>query len=197
MSYHPMRITSATFLKSAASLTDLPQDTKDHVIFLGRSNVGKSSLLNALTNQKGLAHVSKTPGRTQLINLFDINGIFYFVDLPGYGYAKIPKTMQEEIAERISSYVHECDRIKLAVLICDAKIGPTKNDLETRDLITDGNIPYIVIANKWDALSMSEKIQSTKRFSEAFPGKEVVTHSVVDKIGLEKILELIERVLKK
>lgn len=192
-----MRITSATFLKSAASINDLPQDTKKHVIFLGRSNVGKSSLLNALTNQKGLAHVSKTPGRTQLINLFDINGVFYFVDLPGYGYAKIPKTMQAEIAERISNYVHECDRITLAVLICDAKIGPTKNDLETRDLITDGNIPYIVIANKWDALTMSEKIQSTKRFSEAFPGREVVMHSIVDKIGLEKILELIEQALQK
>lgn len=197
MSYHLMRITTASFLKSAASLTDLPHDTKAHVIFLGRSNVGKSSLLNALTNQKGLAHVSKTPGRTQLINLFDINDAFYFVDLPGYGYAKIPKTMQAEIAERISNYVHECDRIKLAVLICDAKIGPTKNDLETRNLITDGNIPYIVIANKWDALTMSEKIQSSKRFSEAFPEKDIVTHSVVDSIGREKILALIEQALNK
>lgn len=186
-----MRILSADFVKSAAGLADLPHDAKPHVIFLGRSNVGKSSLLNALTNKKGLAHVSRTPGRTQLINLFDVNGTLYFVDLPGYGYARIPKHLQAEIAERISTYVHGAERIALAILICDAKVGPTKDDLAVRDLLTEARLPYLVVANKWDALNMSGKAQSAKRFAAAFPGHEVVPHSVLSGEGRERLLGLI------
>ena len=186
-----MRINSATFLKSAADMEGLPNDTRAHVIFLGRSNVGKSSLLNALTGQKGLAHVSKTPGRTRLINLFDINHEFYFVDLPGYGYAKIPRPLQEEIAERISTYVHECEQIRLAVLICDAKIGPTDSDLEVRDLLLEAHSPFIVIANKWDGLNTSERVKSDKRYAEAFPGRTIVHHSTLSGEGREQLLGLI------
>ena len=190
-----MKITTATFVKSAANIDGLPKDTKPHIIFIGRSNVGKSSLLNTLTHHAGLAHVSKTPGRTQLINIFDINKKMYFIDLPGYGFAKIPKNVQAEITERVSSYIHECTKIKLAIIICDAKIGPTTSDTETIALISDAGIPIAIIANKWDSLNAHERIKSVKRFHDAYPAVDIIPHSAKSGEGDARILGIISETL--
>jgi GTP-binding protein len=140
------------FVTSAAAPGQFPAGGLPEIAFLGRSNVGKSSLLNALVGQKGLAFTSSTPGRTQTINFYRIDGRLHFVDLPGYGYARAPKQRVQEWKQLIESYLSERESLELAFLILDARRGWMENDLELKRWLEFQNRRYQVIATKLDKL---------------------------------------------
>ncbi len=153
MSDRPLQI---TFVASAKHTGQLP-DADAEVAFVGRSNVGKSSLINALANQKQLARVSNTPGRTQLINIFEHRGGGTVVDLPGYGYAKVPGHVRREWPEMIEGYLLEREGLAMVFVLVDGAIGPTPLDEQMLDWLRDNDIPHTVVATKMD------KVKSSKR----------------------------------
>jgi len=153
-----MKILSAEFVKSVASLSQLPKDGLPEVAFAGRSNVGKSSLLNALLNRKKLAQTSSTPGKTRLINFFRVNNKFYFVDLPGYGYAKVSKKMQQNWQRLIENYLLKSQQLRGVVLLIDIRHQITPYDLDLLDWLQANDIKTVVVGTKADKLS-GNKIQ--------------------------------------
>src|SRR5271156_4351481 len=142
----------AEFVTSAARPDQFPVETLPEVAFLGRSNVGKSTLLNCLTGQKGLAFTSARPGCTQLVNFYRVDGQFHFVDLPGYGFARVPLEIVAEWKRLIEQYLLHRNSLTLCFLILDARRGWTDKDLELRDWLEFHNRRYIVIATKTDKL---------------------------------------------
>jgi GTP-binding protein len=159
MTAGPLRL---TFVESASRVRTLPATTRE-VAFVGRSNVGKSSLINALANRKQLARVSNTPGRTQLINLFDLDeggagaALGSVVDLPGYGYAKASRTVRREWPEMIEGYLLERTGLEMVFSLIDGVIGPTPLDVQMLDWLRYHTVPHTVVATKWD------KVKSSKR----------------------------------
>ncbi|MGY6499737.1 MAG: ribosome biogenesis GTP-binding protein YihA/YsxC [Acidimicrobiales bacterium] len=147
-----------SFVQSASRLDQLPA-TRAEVAVVGRSNVGKSSLLNALGNRKNLAHVSKTPGRTRLLNLFELTDWpgAALVDCPGYGYAKAPKSMQQSWQAMMERYLLERDELVMIMVLVDGEIGPTKLDVQMLDWLRAHERPHTVVATKYD------KVKSSKR----------------------------------
>lgn len=151
-----MNITSAKFIKGITNAADIVSDDLPQVACIGRSNVGKSSTINILTKQKGLAKTSSYPGRTQQINFFLINNKFYLVDLPGYGYAKTSGAQKKIMGQLISDYLFTADaRLKKVILIIDAEIGPTDADLDMLHALEAYGATIIVAANKIDKVKKS------------------------------------------
>jgi len=153
-----MKILSSEFVTSAAKLSQIPRDQLPQIAFAGRSNVGKSSLLNALLNRKKLALVSKTPGKTRTINFYRINGQFYFVDLPGYGYAKTAKSVQKSWQSLIEQYLRDNPRLACVISLIDLRHALTALDLELLEWMTAFAIPVVVVGTKADKLSGNERI---------------------------------------
>ncbi len=152
-----MKILSSEFVTSAGKVSQVPQDSLPQIAFAGRSNVGKSSLLNALLNRKRLALVSKTPGKTRTINFYRINSKFYFVDLPGYGYAKAAKNVQEGWRPLIEQYLRNNPRLACIVVLIDLRHAITSLDLTMLEWVAAFAIPVIVVGTKADKLSGNEK----------------------------------------
>jgi GTP-binding protein len=160
---------TATFAGSAASPADFPCDGLPEVCFLGRSNVGKSSLLNALAGTRGLARVSSAPGRTRLVNFFRVSGVgkpgsaakgeLYLVDLPGYGYAKAAREVREGFERIAVSYLQDREPLRLCVFIVDARHEPTERDATLRQWLDHNGLPYVIAANKIDALPRGQAKQ--------------------------------------
>ncbi len=150
---------TAEFVVSSAGPEQFPSDGLAEVAFLGRSNVGKSSLINALLGMKRLAFTSSKPGCTQTINFFRVDGSFYFVDLPGYGYARVPRNISREWKKLIESYLSNRSTLKLAVLILDARHGWMEKDLELKEWLEHYGQPYVVIATKMDKLKNQSETQ--------------------------------------
>ncbi len=144
------------FVSSASRASQLPESAVE-VAFVGRSNVGKSSLINALANQKQLARVSNTPGRTQLINLFSLATGGTLVDLPGYGYAKVPSKIRRDWPEMIEGYLLDRETLAMVFILVDGEIGPTPLDTQMFDWLRENQVPHTVVATKWD------KVKSSKR----------------------------------
>ena len=151
-----MNLHNAEFILSAASLAACPKDGLPQIAFAGRSNVGKSSVINRLLLRKNFARVGEAPGKTTHINYFKIDEKMYLVDLPGYGYAKVPKTEKERWARLIESFFASPDFITLGVLIVDARHKPTANDVTMAQWFKETGRPYVVVANKMDKLKKSE-----------------------------------------
>lgn len=151
-----MNVNQADFIKSAAKPKDYPPPGLPEVAFVGRSNVGKSSLINVLAGRKGLVRTSSTPGRTQLINFFDINGILTLVDLPGYGYAKAPPEVRKQWGPMIETYLASRESLKAVVLILDIRREPSDGDLQMLRWLEIYNIPPILVVTKCDKLSKNE-----------------------------------------
>ena len=151
------KIQSVRFLKSATTPAHYPQHPFPEIAFIGRSNVGKSSLLNILANKKNLARISNTPGRTQLINFFVINEMVCFVDLPGYGFAKVPEAVRRGWQPMIESYLRQREQLKSVVLLLDARHVPSQHDIRMRQWLQAQQIPTIFVATKID------KIPGTRR----------------------------------
>jgi GTP-binding protein len=151
------------------------------IAFLGRSNVGKSSLINAITAKKGLAFTSNTPGRTQSINFYRIDGRFYFVDLPGYGYARVPLPAKAEWAKLIEHYLRERKTLQLSFLILDARRGWMEKDLDLKDWLEANHHPYIVVASKIDKLNQAEQqrgLKAIRQHAEPLPFSAITGRGV-------------------
>ena len=157
-----MRIKQSEFIISAVQRDQYPIDDKVEIAFVGRSNVGKSSIINALTNRRHLAKTSQTPGKTRLINFFLINNDFYLVDLPGYGYAKVSKKEQESWGKTIERYIIDREPLKRVVLLVDARHKPTGDDKIMLDWIKHYGYDVVVVATKSDKLSNNDLGKSEK-----------------------------------
>lgn len=146
----------AKFKCSSERISQVPKDDLKDIAFIGRSNVGKSSLVNMLTGIKGLAKVSGTPGKTRLINHFLINDSWYLVDLPGYGYARVSKSTRGEFSKIITDYVLKCKKLHLLFVLVDSRLEPQKIDLNFIDLLGNNGVPFGIIFTKADKLSQAQ-----------------------------------------
>jgi len=153
-----MKIISAEFIKSAVWPPQYPPATMPEIAFVGRSNVGKSSLINTIVGRKNLAKTSNTPGRTQLINFFTINETLSFVDLPGYGFAKVSQSVKKDWGNMIEAYLRERPCLAMVIFILDIRRDPSDDDLSLRDWLEDYRIPYLYILTKADKLSNNQAI---------------------------------------
>jgi GTP-binding protein len=195
-----LKITSAEFLQGVADLRQLPKNELREVLFIGRSNVGKSSLLNKLCNRKHLARSSATPGKTREINYYILNNSLYFVDLPGYGYAKVPEQMKAGWKNLIESFLKRGDPIGLAVQLIDARQEPTPLDLMMMDWLEYYEVPYVLVLTKADKLPVSKlgkQVEAYKaRFKEQLTEgwcQAILPFSVVSGQGRADMLKLIEQ----
>ena len=187
-----MRIKKTDFIKSAVVINDYPESTEIEFAFIGRSNVGKSSLINSLTNRRNLARTSKTPGRTQLINFFDVNEDFYFVDLPGYGFAKVPEAVKKNWGKLISDYLNS-DREKIVFLLLDIRRVPSGDDIEMLKWLEHYDINYYIIFTKTDKLSNNQKFKQLKEIKRKleFNNNDVFFYSALKNTGGEELEEFI------
>jgi GTP-binding protein len=172
-----MKVTSAEFVKSAFERGHWPVDGRPEIAFLGRSNVGKSSLLNSLLQRKALARTSNTPGRTQSINYFLVNDAFYFVDLPGYGFAKVSKSMKEDWGRMAGDYLAEREELMLSIQLVDSRHKPSQLDLQLHEWLVFNQKKHIVVATKADKLSSNELRKQMAVIEEEMSGSTVVPYS--------------------
>ena len=158
-----MKIRSAEFLLSASTAKQFPAETLPEIAFAGRSNVGKSSLINSLLNRKKLVKTSATPGKTQLINFFNINDQFYFVDLPGYGYAKVPENVRCKWQNLVEAYLSERETLRNVVLIIDCRHNPTVQDRQLLEWLEYYQRPSLIVASKIDKLKRGQVQKHLKK----------------------------------
>ena len=196
-----MNISKAIFKCSSERISQFPKDALRDVAFIGRSNVGKSSLINMLTRHGGLAKVSATPGKTRLINHFRINDSWYLVDLPGYGYARTSKQLRGSFAKIITDYIFKCEKLHFLFVLVDIRLEPQKIDLEFINLLGEHGVPFGIIFTKADKLSAAQRKHSIARYEqtlleqwEEFPPRFI--SSSEKQMGREEILDFIEKCLK-
>ncbi len=184
-----MEIKSAKFIKGIIGADDILYDGILQIAFFGRSNVGKSSVINSLVNRKNLVKSSNRPGKTQRLDFFLINNNTYFVDIPGYGFAKIPKNRREKLRKLILWYLlySEVENRKI-VLIIDAKVGPTSFDIEMIELLQKNNENIIIIANKIDKLKKNDIKKQIQSIIQEIKNDNVIPYSAKTKQGREELL---------
>jgi GTP-binding protein len=194
-----MEIKQSEFITSAVKPEQYPTDNRLEIAFVGRSNVGKSSLINSLTNRRKLVKVSRTPGKTRLVNFFLINNDFYFVDLPGYGYAKVSRVEKETWGKFIETYLVNRSQLKRIILLVDCRHKPTGDDKLMYNFIKHYGYDCTVVATKTDKLTKNElkkNIAMLKEELELSKEDELLTYSSLSKQGKEELLENIESALK-
>ncbi len=177
----------AEFVRSAVSKNDFPREGIPEVVFAGRSNVGKSSLINRLAGDEKLARTSSTPGKTRSVNFYRINRAFFFVDLPGYGYAKAGKITVRQWKELIEQYFTQRPQIVLAIQLVDARISPAKLDLQLSEWLDELGIPRMIVATKSDKLSNNQQVSQLRLFSNSFGGQAVVMSSAKTGMGCKEV----------
>lgn len=190
-----MKVTSTEFIKSAFKEDDWPKDSRPEIAFMGRSNVGKSSLINSLLRTHGLARTSSTPGRTQSLNFFLINDQFSFVDLPGFGYARVPKIIKSTWGEMVTSYLAKRSQLMLSIHIVDSRHEPTKLDLQLHEWLMHTAKPRLIVATKSDKLSNNELRESMGRAKRLFGEDSVVAYSARTGRGREDVWRAIANAL--
>lgn len=192
-----MRFINVKFIKSASKSDEFIIDELCQVAIVGRSNVGKSSLINMLTNNSKMAKISKTPGRTRLVNYFNVNNQFYLVDLPGYGFAKTAKDTVETWDAVMNDYLANNEKLKLVMALLDSRHLPTIQDIQMLDYLAEREISHVIILTKIDKLSRSELNNNIQKISkEIRHNKDVIISTSSDKkIGIEQISKIIEEKL--
>ena len=195
MSMSPPFFTQSVFVKSLTDLKDRPQPSLPEIAFVGRSNVGKSSLLNALLGRKKLALVSSTPGKTRLINYFLINNAYYFVDLPGYGYAKIAKKESAKWQKMIEAYLLNSKQLKLVLLLADVRREPMASDMQMADWLNYYQIPYAFILTKTDKISRNQLRKALKVYGDEFPDHNIIPFSIKNEKQIEQLALFILNIL--
>ncbi|MCF2681956.1 ribosome biogenesis GTP-binding protein YihA/YsxC [Faecalicatena contorta] len=183
-------------LETVCGITSkLPENTLPEIAFAGKSNVGKSSLINALINRKSYARTSATPGKTQTINFYNINEELYLVDLPGYGYAKVSEQEKIKWGKLIERYLHESKQLKVVFLLIDIRHEPSSNDKMMYEWIVAQGYQPVIIATKLDKIKRSQKdkqIKLVKQGLNVLPGTRVIPFSAETKQGRDEIWELVE-----
>lgn len=192
-----MRIKKADYILTAVNPTKYPEANKKEIAFIGRSNVGKSSLINLLTNSKKLAKTSGKPGKTRTINFFLINEDFYFVDLPGYGYASIPKAVKATWKQMMEEYLQKRETLVGVVLLLDIRHLPSKDDKLMIDYLKYYQIPTILTCTKSDKISRGKRSYYIKKIKEALDAKDysIISCSTLEKNGIGPLLSEIEKIL--
>lgn len=184
-------ITSAEFVKGIIGSDPILTDGRRQVAFIGRSNVGKSSLINSLVQKKDLVKSGKTPGKTKEINFFLVNNKFYFVDLPGYGYAKLSPEERERIRKMILWYLEYAEvQDRKVVLVIDANVGATDFDLQMIGFLEEHDIDFVIAANKIDKINKTALGKQVAAIEERV-GREIVPYSTVGRIGRTELLSAI------
>lgn len=163
-----MKVTNAEIVISAVSQKQYPADRIPEIALAGRSNVGKSSFINTLINRKNLARTSSKPGKTQTLNFYRINGFFYFVDVPGYGYAKVSKSERKKWGVMMEEYFQTRDTLKVVLLITDIRHDPSNDDVQMYHFLKHFELPVIIVGTKLDKIPKNKKSQHIKRSKEAF-----------------------------
>lgn len=186
-------------LETVCGITSkLPDTDKPEVAFAGKSNVGKSSLINGLMNRRSLARTSAQPGKTQTINYYNINNKMYFVDLPGYGYAKVPPKEKEKWGRMIENYLHVSEQLKAVFLLVDIRHEPSANDKQMYEWIVYQGFDPIIIATKLDKINRSQVPKHMKMLREGLnvkPGTQVFPYSALTKQGRDEIWDFMEEML--
>lgn len=192
-----MIIKSATFVKSSGKWQDCPEPNLPEYAFIGRSNVGKSSLINAMTNHKDLAKTSQTPGKTQLINHFLINDHWYLTDLPGYGYARVSKSLRKDFEKLITNYILNRKNLVNLFILIDSRHKPQAIDIEFLQWCGESNIPFSIVFTKADKMKPRELSANIENYKEELLKTwedlpEMFSTSAAKKTGGEEILQLID-----
>jgi GTP-binding protein len=188
-----MKVIDAKFYKSVFKKGNLPTGQIPEIAFSGRSNVGKSSLINTLINRKGIAKTSSTPGRTQSINFIDINNSLYFVDLPGYGYARVPDSVKKDWQHLIEGYLEKRENIKLVILIIDSRRDPREEEAQFADWLKLNGISYAVVITKIDKLKKGKRLKSYSAWQKFLGVENVLPFSAVTGEGKGGIWSIIEQ----
>ncbi|MFQ6752350.1 MAG: ribosome biogenesis GTP-binding protein YihA/YsxC [Clostridia bacterium] len=193
-----MRFINTKFIKSASKKEEFIIDDLPQIAIVGRSNVGKSSLINMLTNNSKMAKTSSTPGRTRLVNYFNVNEQFYLVDLPGYGYHKASKSIADSWDKVMNDYFVDNDKLRVVMLLLDSRILPTELDIRMLDFLATHDIPCVIVLTKTDKLNRSEinnainKVSTMVRYNKEL----IIPTSASKKQGVEKIGDLLENYLE-
>ncbi|WP_314351120.1 ribosome biogenesis GTP-binding protein YihA/YsxC [Segatella oris] len=196
-----MEIKKSEFVISAPTVSKCPKDDKPEFAFIGRSNVGKSSLINMLCNHKGLAKTSATPGKTLLINHFIINNEWYLVDLPGYGFAKRSKTVQQKLEQMIASYILQRKQLINVFVLIDIRHEQQKIDREFIDWLGESNVPFTIVFTKADKLGPGKAKQNAQKWLEQLKDRwetlpPYYITSSEKKLGREELLAYIDEINK-
>lgn len=188
-----MKITRAKFIKSSQKISQCPESELPEYAFIGRSNVGKSSLINMLTGRKSLAKTSSTPGKTRLINHFEIDGRWFIVDLPGYGYAKVSKKERNKFGSLIEDYISKREKLQCLFLLIDSRLKPQKIDMDFIHWLGENGVPFVIVFTKSDKLNQKHLRINTQTFKdemlktwEELP--EIFISSAEKGLGKEEIL---------
>jgi len=194
-----MKVKQCDLKYIGTNFSHYPMDGKPEIAFAGKSNVGKSSLINALMNRKSLARTSSQPGKTQTINFYNVNEAMYLVDLPGYGYANVSLKVKEQWGKMIERYLHESQVLKAVFLLIDIRHEPSANDVNMYQWILANGYEPIIIATKADKIKRSQlqkHIKMIKTELNVVPGTKVLTFSALTKQGKDEILDLIEEIVE-
>jgi GTP-binding protein len=184
----------------AVRLSQYPEDKLSEFLILGRSNVGKSSFINTIINRKNLARTSSKPGKTQTLNFYKVNDLFYIVDVPGYGYAQTSKSQMEKFGVMIEEYLKQRTVLKHVFLLVDYRHKPTEDDILMYKFLKYYNLPVTIICTKYDKVNRSLRVKQDeliKKTLEPALGDEILNFSSVTKIGKERVYEIIENIINK
>jgi len=191
-----INFTNVTFVKSCPTRKEKPQVTKSEVLIVGKSNVGKSSLINALCARKKMAFTSSKPGHTRLLNYYDIDNQFYMVDAPGYGYAKGGLDLDRLFAEMMESYFDDNKELKLVLILLDARRELSLDDQEIINYVKESNVNFYLVITKYDKVNQKEKAALNKRLTmEGFNKEQVYFTSSLNNDGLNLLKKGIEKAL--
>ena len=193
-----MKITSAEFIISNSDVAKCPQHNLPEYAFIGRSNVGKSSLINMLTNRKNLAKTSGKPGKTQTLNFYLVNEAFYFVDVPGYGYAKVSKKDREAFGQMIEEYLLKREQLKIVIQLVDFRHKPSEDDVLMYQFLSSYNIPTIVIGTKVDKVPKTKRKKNEKVIMETLGLEEgmFLPYSGITKLNINEVHDLLDQIVE-
>lgn len=193
-----MKINNVELTISAVRQSQYPEDKKPEFLLVGRSNVGKSSFINCIIERRQAARVSSKPGKTQTLNFYNVNGDFYLVDVPGYGYASVSKEMQAKFGKMIEEYIENRDCLKKVFMLVDFRIKPTQDDLLMYNFLKYYNLPVTIVATKVDKVSRNDRDKQVKLITETLEVKEndeLVLFSIKTKLGKSEIHKEIEKIV--
>ena len=193
-----MIVKNPKFEISAVSPKQYPKGDKKEIVLVGKSNVGKSSFINTMLGRKNIARTSNVPGKTRQINFYNVDDVFYFVDLPGYGYSKMSKDLKVESGKYIEEYLQKGQNIALIVFLVDIRHKPTEDDMLMYNYILKTNLPFMIITNKADKIAVTKVDDEVKRIKETFgiSYSTVLPFSAERKIYTEEVWKIIDEIIQ-